>query len=179
MLNFAPTGVWHLMIGNPKHPIMSMGNMFLDGCTIEQYGPLGFDDFPTGLKVTITLKHGMPRDNLKIEQMYMNGDFRIYQPLGDRVYEAWENAEEINPGSKGDTNDISSFIDKQGIQTPNMETTEDVNSKSISTSKRFLKYFGTDNRTYINIAGEEGYLGSKNPKDVTGQLSPNKKRGKK
>ena len=179
MLNFAPTGVWHLMIGNPKHPIMSMGNMFLDGCTIEQYGPLGFDDFPTGLKVTITLKHGMPRDNLKIEQMYMNGDFRIYQPLGDRVYEAWENAEEINPGSKGDTNDISSFIDNQGIQTPNMETTEDVNSKSISTSKRFLKYFGTDNRTYINIAGEEGYLGSKNPKDVTGQLSPNKKRGKK
>lgn len=182
MLNFAPTGMWHLMIGNPKHPIMSMGNMFLDGCTIEQYGPLGFDDFPTGLKVSITLKHGMPRDNLKIEQMYMNGDYRIYQPLGDRTYEAWENAEEINPGSRGDTNDISSFIDNQGIQTPNMETTEDVNSKSISTSKRFRKYFGTDNKTYINIAGEEGYLGSKNPKDVTGQLNSNpknKKHGKK
>lgn len=172
MLNFAPTGMWHLMIGNPKHPIMSMGNMFLDGCTIEQYGPLGLDDFPTGIKVSINLKHGMPRDNLKIEQMYMNGDYRIYQPLGNRVYEAWENAEEINTNSRGDSNNISTFIDNQGIQQETTETTESAGTNATSTSKRLFKYFGTDNRTHITIAGQEGYLGSKNPKNVTGQLSP-------
>lgn len=170
MLNFAPTGMWHLMVGNPKHPIMSMGNMFLDGCTIEHYGPLGFDDFPTGIRVNITLKHGMPRDNLKIEQMYMNGDYRIYQPLGDRVYEAWENAEEINSSNSGETNDVSKVTDQVDNQENDLETTEVANAKQTSTSKRLMKYFGTDNKTSITIAGEEGYLGSNKPKDVTGKL---------
>ena len=95
LINFSPTGVWHLMIGNPKHPIMSMGNMILDNCSIEHYGPLGLDDFPTGLKITITLKHGMPRDNLTIEHMYMNGDFRIYQPIGNQGEEAWMRTEQL------------------------------------------------------------------------------------
>ena len=170
MLNFAPTGMWHLMIGNPKHPIMSMGNMYLDGCTIEHYGPLGFDDFPTGLRVGITLKHGMPRDNLKIEQMYMNGDYRIYQPLGDRVYEAWENAEEINPGISGDTKDISMIADQSDTFGSDPSSTETAGNTQSSISKRLLKYFGTDNKTSIMIAGEEGYLGSNRPKDVTGKL---------
>ena len=170
MLNFSPTGMWHLMIGNPKHPIMSMGNMFLDGCTIEHYGPLGFDDFPTGIKVSITLKHGMPRDNLKIEQMYMNGDYRIYQPLGSYVYEAWENAEEVNSSNSGDTNDISKVADESDTANENTETTETAGNKQSSTSKRLMKYFGTDNKESIIIAGEEGYLGSNKPKDVTGKL---------
>ena len=170
MLNFAPTGMWHLMIGNPKHPIMSMGNMYLDGCTVEHYGPLGFDDFPTGIRVNITLKHGMPRDNLKIEQMYMNGDYRIYQPLGDRVYEAWENAEEINSSNSGETNDVSKITDETDNQEGDFETTESAGIKQRSTSKRLMKYFGTDNKTSITIAGEEGYLGSNKPKDVTGKL---------
>ena len=170
MLNFAPTGMWHLMIGNPKHPIMSMGNMYLDGCTVEHYGPLGFDDFPTGIRVNVTLKHGMPRDNLKIEQMYMNGDYRIYQPLGDRVYEAWENAEEINSSNSGETNDVSKITDETDNQEGDFETTESAGIKQRSTSKRLMKYFGTDNKTSITIAGEEGYLGSNKPKDVTGKL---------
>ena len=177
LLNFAPTGMWHLMIGNPKHPIMSMGNMFLDGCTIEHYGPLGFDDFPTGIKVSITLKHGMPRDNLKIEQMYMNGDYRIYQPLGDRVYEIWknaeewENSEEININNSGDTDDISRVADEVDIiKEKNTETTESAGNKQDATNRRLMKYFGTDNKTYIDIAGGEGYLGSNKPKNSTGQL---------
>ena len=110
LINFAPTGVWHLMIGNPRHPIMSMGNMILDNCSIEHYGPLGLDDFPTGLRVTISLKHGTPRDNLKIEQMYMNGDFRIYHALGNRGWEAWEQAEELYKGK--DFEKSSHSVDK-------------------------------------------------------------------
>lgn len=170
MLNFAPTGMWHLMVGNPRHPIMSMGNMFLDGCTIEHYGPLGFDDFPTGIKVSITLKHGMPRDNLKIEQMYMNGDYRIYHPLGNRVYEAWENAEEINSSESHDTTDVSKVTDTTDTSSNTTETTESAGNKMTPTSRRLMKYFGTDNKTSITIAGEEGYLGSNRPKNITGKL---------
>lgn len=81
LLSDAPVGLWHLTIGNPKHPIMSMGNMILDDVTITHYGNLGLDDFPTGLKVEIKLKHAMPRDAAGVEQMYMMGDYRIYQPM--------------------------------------------------------------------------------------------------
>ena len=50
------------------------------------------------------------------------------------------------------------------------DSTETAGNTQSSTSKRLLKYFGTDNKTSIMIAGEEGYLGSNRPKDVTGKL---------
>ena len=100
----------------------------------------------------------------------MNGDYRIYQPLGDRVYEAWENAEEINSSNSGNTNDISKVTDESDSPNLNPETTETAGNKQSNTSKRLMKYFGTDNKTSITIAGEEGYLGSNKPKDVTGKL---------
>jgi hypothetical protein len=34
-------GPWHLTIGNPRNPIMSMGNMILMGSDVQQSGPLG------------------------------------------------------------------------------------------------------------------------------------------
>ncbi len=180
MLNFQPTGLWHLMIGNPKHPIMSMGNMILDNCSIEHYGPLGLDDFPTGLKVTITLKHGMPRDNMKIEQMYMNGDFRIYQPLGDRTYQVWAEATEVNESSHGTTNNVANTAESWG-GSQNQQTTEEAAIFKASTSKRFLKYFGTDNKNNIVVAGKEGYLGNEKndlkSKTSTGQTKNNGKKG--
>lgn len=95
LLSDAPVGLWHLTIGNPKHPIMSMGNMILDSVEINHYGQLGLDDFPTGLRVNIKLKHAMPRDAQKIEQMYLMGDYRIYQPMDEdivRIYGVAENA---------------------------------------------------------------------------------------
>jgi hypothetical protein len=172
MLNFQPTGLWHLMIGNPKHPIMSMGNMILDSCTIEHYGPLGLDDFPTGLKVTMTLKHGMPRDNLKIEQMYMNGDYRIYHALDDRTYDVWANAEEINSTNQYSTDSPDSAQETAGyIFDSESETTEDIEIKNALNKKRFLKYFGMDNRVGINTAGKEANFGANkrgSKKDSTG-----------
>jgi len=160
LINFAPTGLWHLTIGNPKHPIMSMGNMILDNCTIEHYGPLGLDDFPTGLRVNITLKHGMPRDNLRIENMYMNGDYRIYQPLGNRTYLAWQTAEELDLPETGFTDNAPDDIEKEISKSTGETTTEQGDIKVTKTDRIFLKYFGTTSRDNIIIAGKEGYLGS-------------------
>jgi hypothetical protein len=163
------------MIGNPKHPIMSMGNMILDSCTIEHYGPLGLDDFPTGLKVTMTLKHGMPRDNLKIEQMYMNGDYRIYHALDDRTYDVWANAEEINPTPQYSTDKPENTQETAGyVFDSENETTEDADIKDALNKKRFLKYFGMDNKVGINTAGKEANFGANkrgSNKNSTGQIS--------
>lgn len=70
LLTGSPTGEWHITIGNPANPIISVGNLILDNTTIEFGGQLGPDDFPTKLKVICTLKPAMPRDRTDIISMF-------------------------------------------------------------------------------------------------------------
>ena len=73
-----PVGEWHITVGNPMNPIMMIGNLVCDGIKIEFNDELGPDDFPTEIKATITLKHGMPRDKTAIESMFNKGGGRLY-----------------------------------------------------------------------------------------------------
>lgn len=73
-----PTGNWHLTIGNPLAPMITVGNLALQDAQFEFEGPLGYEDFPTKLKVTITLKPGRPRDKGDIESMFNAGRGRMY-----------------------------------------------------------------------------------------------------
>lgn len=80
------TGLWHVTIGNPRNPIAVMGNMIVTDTKVTQYGPLGVDDFPTGLKVQVTLKHARPRDMADIQKMYTRGTAAIYTPIENPEY---------------------------------------------------------------------------------------------
>lgn len=103
LISDAPVGLWHITIGNPHHPIMSMGNMILLNTEIEHSGPLGLDDFPTNLKVTCQFKRGKPRDQYGIENLYMSGNDRIFhsmsKKLGDmyRVAAKYKDNPDANP----------------------------------------------------------------------------------
>lgn len=72
------TGAWHLTIGNPLNPIAVMGNLTCTSSDFEFDGPLGYEDFPSKLKVTVTLKPGRYRDKGDIESMFNAGRGRIY-----------------------------------------------------------------------------------------------------
>ena len=96
LLSPASTGLWHVTIGNPYHPIMSLGNMVLKETEISHYGPLGLDDFPSGIKVTCQLERGKPRDMRGIEMIYMNGNDRIYSSMGPMIFKMYENARQYN-----------------------------------------------------------------------------------
>lgn len=118
LLSPAPTGLWHLTIGNPFHPIMSMGNMVLKNTTISHYGPLGIDDFPTGIRVECELTRGKPRDLRGIEMMYMNGNDRIYTSMGKAVFDMYEKAKAYkksqSPSATKDSSEnagLTSFYD--------------------------------------------------------------------
>lgn len=76
-----PVGLWHLTIGNPRNPIMAIGNLIIEDSTIQHYGPLGIDDFPIGLKVSVQLKHAKSRDMVDIGKMYTMGRMGIGVPL--------------------------------------------------------------------------------------------------
>ena len=78
-----PTGQWHITVGNPLNPAMVIGNLGMQSAKFEFEGPLGYEDFPTKLKVTVTLKPGRPRDKTEIESMFNSGKSRMYlQPEG-------------------------------------------------------------------------------------------------
>ena len=73
-----PTGQWHVTIGNPMNPIMVCGNLTLHDTEVSFEGPLGFEGFPTKMKVDIILKPGRPRDKTEIESMFNAGRGRMY-----------------------------------------------------------------------------------------------------
>jgi hypothetical protein len=173
LLSPAPIGFWHVMIGNPKHPIMSIGNMIITNVSIEHNGPLGIDDFPTGLKVTVELDRGKPRDLRDIEKLYMQGNDRIFHSMGPKVFDMYYNAEEYK------SNGIN-YTPKSNIVTVD-NTQPDPITPTISGDKltklksNMKKYFGTEDlwSVYIPAAEQEFGAGKKKPsteanKNVTG-----------
>lgn len=103
-----PTGFWHVTIGNPRNPIMSMGNLIIDNASVQHYGPLGIDDFPTGLKVTVSLKHSKSRDMIEIGKMYTRGTTGLAVPLGRSDY---------NKFVKSRSKTIEEYLDERMYQT--------------------------------------------------------------
>lgn len=81
LLSGANVGLWHVTIGNPKNPIAVFGNLIMTSCKVTHSGPLGIDDFPTDLHVTVSLKHATPRDSVGIQKMYTKGQNGIYMSL--------------------------------------------------------------------------------------------------
>ena len=184
LLSDAPTGLWHLTIGNPKAPIMSMGNMIIDNCEIEHTGPLGIDGFPTGLSVKIKLKHGKPRENTAIERMYMQGDYRIYSPMGDKVLKMYWGAPSLAMMAASNVRQnqinekkiseedyrksqfyVDDYVDDFSKVAPKDATTDTIN---------LARYFGTvatlKNTTspaeYLRNTGKEALFGSTSTKQA-------------
>lgn len=138
-------GLWHLTIGNPRNPIMSIGNLIIDKSEITQSGPLGLDDFPTDLMVSVSLKHGRPRDSAEIQKMYTKGSGPIYTPLGAKAASNFykltstKYSANITTDDKDKENSVFNFIEQQKASTNNnarsnsaLTTTEQ--TKIVSTS---------------------------------------------
>lgn len=166
LLTDAPVGPWHLTIGNPKHPIMSMGNMIISQAPeIQFYGPLGLDDMPTGLKVTITLKHGKPRDSGEIQRMFFRGDYRIYQPYDGRIRDVYEESAPISKKFASDkkilkAEDRGAIENRDKLSKDELEKQEQILAQKISRNHVFMKYFGTDSFHNITWAAKEANHGS-------------------
>ena len=116
-------GLWHLTIGNPRNPIMSIGNLIIDKSEITQSGPLGLDDFPTDLTVSVSLKHGRPRDSAEIQKMYTKGSGPIYTPLGAKAASNFykltskKYSANITTDKNDDENSVFNFIEQQKAST--------------------------------------------------------------
>ena len=81
VLTGAPTGEWHLVVGNPCNPIAMIGNLVCEDLQISFGETLGPDDFPTEITATITLKQARERERGEIESMFNRGEGRLYQSV--------------------------------------------------------------------------------------------------
>lgn len=73
-----PVGEWHMTVGNPLNPIMTIGNLICSKMDVECSDELGPDDFPNEITVTYTLEHGMARDKAGIQSMFNRGMGKSY-----------------------------------------------------------------------------------------------------
>jgi hypothetical protein len=72
------TAPWHLTVGNPYNPILSIGNMIVNNIKIGWGNEIGFNDMPTKLNVGVDLKFGRPLGKQEIMQIFNNGYGRDY-----------------------------------------------------------------------------------------------------
>lgn len=166
LLSEAPVGLWHITIGNPWHPIMSMGNMILTNTTIEHDGPLGLDDFPTRLKVTCSFDRGKPRDQLGVEALYMNGNDRIYHSMSKKVLDMYNAGYEYKSGSKTNSTSIEQAETQALIDTKTTQVTDD--SQKLGNLKTFLQQaFGDYDTKAVIWASREQAEGAF--KQITGE----------
>lgn len=115
LLTGVPVGEWHLCIGNPYNPTAMIGNLVVDSTDFEFSDTLGADDFPEDLTVTVTLKHGKPRDKGDIESMFNGGEGRLYYtPEGE---EDILNSSSTTSNTKVTTADQNQATDKKDKKT--------------------------------------------------------------
>lgn len=76
-----PSGSWHITVGNPFNPIASVGDMVINrsgGMTMKFNNELSYDDKPTEVTFSLSLKNARPRGAQEIEQIFNAGKGRIY-----------------------------------------------------------------------------------------------------
>jgi len=73
------SGQWHVTVGNPFNPIVSVGDLILaDAVNIKFNNELSYNDFPTEIYATIKLKSVRSRGAQELEQIFNTGFGRIY-----------------------------------------------------------------------------------------------------
>lgn len=87
LLSNAPIGNWHLTVGNPFNPILTIGNMIITNSSLTFGDSLGYDDFPDEINLDVTIKPAMPKDRAGIESMFNAGKGRTYwKPTDDATH---------------------------------------------------------------------------------------------
>lgn len=121
LLSGEAVGNWHLTIGNPFMPILSIGNLILTDTQLSFGDTLGADGFPTTIKVNCSLKHAKPRSRAEIEMMFNQGFHRTYWQPNDRTFTeqlsksyAYKGTDALSV-AKELTNEIYAFLDNDKV----------------------------------------------------------------
>lgn len=139
LLDGSNVGLWHVTIGNPKNPILAMGNLIVTSSEIRHSGPLGLDDFPSDLTVTVTLKHARPRDITDITRMYTKGTSAIYFPLVNGSLEGNNRLGDFLSSYGLDSEQTQNILDSSKLSLEAQQKGTTQNSKSVNEMPKVIQ----------------------------------------
>lgn len=137
----APSGLWHLTIGNPKSPILSIGDLVVKRSTITFGSELGYNDLPTSFKYSVTVASARNRGRQEIESIFNSGRGRIYKrvqtdgsidPLDDALFIRQIRNRAAPPAKAPNTNSVGQT---PTLSTPGLGSSVPVDTKSAQTTK--------------------------------------------
>jgi hypothetical protein len=74
----APSGYWHVTIGNPKKPFFSCGDLYTTAVTMEFGKILSYNDLPSTIKISFTLESARNLGGQEIMDALNTGQGRSY-----------------------------------------------------------------------------------------------------
>lgn len=89
-----PSTPWHVTIGNPKKPIFSSGDMYVDTVNVELGPVLSYNDLPSSIKAEFTLKNARSLGADEVFDRFLPSGSRTYS----RAYDIYEDPK--NSGSE-------------------------------------------------------------------------------
>lgn len=92
----APSGFWHLTIGNPFNPIAVWGNLICSDAKIKFSKELAMDDFPDGFDIVLTLVPARPLSRDELMSKFNNAKGGLYKPPTDNGNDNVQNPEVTN-----------------------------------------------------------------------------------
>ena len=164
LISGAPHGEWHVTLGNPIYPIAMIGNLHLESSTLSFVGPLGKDDFPSGLKLECSLFHGKPRDRDDFESMFNGGTGRLYAT--GKSYDPKKGAPTSQPASGSPSN-------KQTAQGKSPSQGGNAGTNSAQALKNFAQGTGSgqDLQTLQNASAQQLLKASKSIQEIQSSSS--------
>jgi len=164
LISGAPHGEWHVTLGNPIYPIAMIGNLHLESSTLSFVGPLGKDDFPSGLKLECSLFHGKPRDRDDFESMFNGGTGRLYAT--GKSYDPSKGAPTSQPASGSPSN-------KQTAQGKSPSQGGNSGTDSAQALKNFAQGTGSgqDLQTLQNASAQQLLKASKSIQEIQSSSS--------
>ena len=112
---------WHLTIGNPNAPIISMSRVYVKNIEISHTGEMLYNDIPKFINVSITVDQSRNLGKNEIANIFGIKYNRVYSSVADLKPDPPINNPTITPVSKDQLD-----IEKKGL------TTSDDNSSSTS-----------------------------------------------
>jgi hypothetical protein len=112
------TGEWHVTVGNPANPIISVGNLALTKTDVSLEGALGPDDFPTKILVTCSLEPARPRDRIDMMNMFSrnNRTYLTTTPKSVQYNKEARSKPSLKGTNKGQSQDKDATFNESTIQ---------------------------------------------------------------
>ena len=84
-LTGAPSGPWHVTIGNPRRPVFSSGDMICQSVEVKLGKLLAYNDLPSTVTISLTLGAARPYGKQEIFKKLNCGKVRTYYSLPGKL----------------------------------------------------------------------------------------------